>query len=99
MTTTPGISEEMLGPGQQDLLDDFVKEVEEEQSAINQAETQEQPETDQELIGGKFKNVDEVLKAYQEAERKLSEGRQETEQTETPDNWPETPDQYTRDIV
>ena len=98
MTTTPSPSPEMLGPGQQDLLDDFVKEVEEEQSAINQTETQEQPETDEELIGGKFKNVDEVLKAYQEAERKLSEGKQETEQTETPDNWPETPDDYTRDV-
>ena len=99
MTTTPGPDlKEMLGPGQEDLLDDFVKEVEEEQAALNQTETQEQPETDEELIGGKFKNVDEVLKAYQEAERKLSEGKQETEQTETPDNWPETPEEYTRDI-
>ena len=98
MTTTPSPSPEMLGPGQQDLLDDFVKEVEEEQSAINQTETQEQPQTDEELIGGKFKNVDEVLKAYQEAERKLSEGKQETEQTETPDNWPEKPEDYTREV-
>ncbi len=99
MTTTPGPElKDMLGPGQEDIFDDFVKEVEEEQAALNQTETQEQPETDEELIGGKFKNVDEVLKAYQEAERKLSEGKQETEQTETPDNWPETPEEYTRDI-
>ena len=99
MTTTPGPElKDMLGPGQEDIFDDFVKEVEEQQSAINQTETQEQPETDQELIGGKFKNVDEVLKAYQEAERKLSERGNETEQTETPDNWPETPEEYTRDI-
>ena len=99
MTTTPGPDlKDMLGPGQEDIFDDFVKEVEEQQSAINQTETQEQPETDEELIGGKFKNVDEVLKAYQEAERKLSERGNETEQTETPDNWPETPEEYTRDI-
>jgi len=98
MTTTPGVSEDMLGPGQQDILDDFVKEVEEEQSAINQAETQEQPEPDENLIGGKFKSQDDLLKAYQEAERKLSEGKQETQETEAPDNWPEKPEDYTRDV-
>lgn len=99
MTTTPGPDlKEMLGPGQEDLLDDFVKEVEEEQAALNQTETQEQPETDEELIGGKFKSQDDLLKAYQEAERKLSEGKQETEQTETPDNWPEKPEDYTREV-
>ena len=99
MTTTPGPElKDMLGPGQEDIFDDFVKEVEEEQSAINQTETQEQPETDEELIGGKFKSQDDLLKAYQEAERKLSEGKQETEQTEAPDNWPEKPEDYTREV-
>ena len=97
MTTTP--SPEMLGPGQQDLLDDFVKEVEEEQAALNQTETQEQPETDEELIGGKFKNVDEVLKAYQEAERKLSEGKQETEETPQPYTDQQVTDFFGEDLV
>ena len=97
MTTTP--SPEMLGPGQQDLLDDFVKEVEEEQAALNQTETQEQPETDEELIGGKFKNVDEVLKAYQEAERKLSERGNETEETPQPYTDQQVTDFFGEDLV
>jgi len=100
MTTTPGPElKDMLGPGQEDIFDDFVKEVEEEQSAINQTETQEQPETDQELIGGKFKNVDEVLKAYQEAERKLSEGKQETQETPQPYTDQQVTDFFGEDLV
>ena len=100
MTTTPGPElKDMLGPGQEDIFDDFVKEVEEEQSAINQAETQEQPETDEELIGGKFKNVDEVLKAYQEAERKLSEGKQETQETPQPYTDQQVKDFFGEDLV
>ena len=100
MTTTPGPElKDMLGPGQEDIFDDFVKEVEEEQSAINQAETQEQPETDEELIGGKFKNVDEVLKAYQEAERKLSEGKQETQETPQPNTDQQVTDFFGEDLV
>jgi hypothetical protein len=100
MTTTPGPElKDMLGPGQEDIFDDFVKEVEEEQSAINQAETQEQPETDEELIGGKFKNVDEVLKAYQEAERKLSEGKQETQETPQPYTDQQVTDFFGEDLV
>lgn len=100
MTTTPGPElKDMLGPGQEDIFDDFVKEVEEEQSAINQTETQEQPETDQELIGGKFKNVDEVLKAYQEAERKLSEGKQETQETPQPYTDQQVKDFFGEDLV
>ena len=99
MTTTPSPSPEMLGPGQQDLLDDFVKEVEEEQSAINQTETQEQPETDEELIGGKFKSQDDLLKAYQEAERKLSEGKQETQETPQPYTDQQVTDFFGEDLV
>ena len=99
MTTTPGPEvKDMLCPGQEDIFDDFVKEVEEQQANINQPETQDQPETNEELIGGKFKNVDEVLKAYQEAERKLSEGKQETPESQAPDNWPEKPEEYTREL-
>ena len=100
MTTTPGPElKDMLGPGQEDIFDDFVKEVEEEQAALNQTETQEQPETDEELIGGKFKNVDEVLKAYQEAERKLSEGKQETQETPQPYTDQQVTDFFGEDLV
>ena len=100
MTTTPGPDlKDMLGPGQEDIFDDFVKEVEEEQAALNQTETQEQPETDEELIGGKFKNVDEVLKAYQEAERKLSERGNETEETPQPYTDQQVTDFFGEDLV
>ena len=100
MTTTPGPDlKEMLGPGQEDLLDDFVKEVEEEQAALNQTETQEQPETDEELIGGKFKSQDDLLKAYQEAERKLSERGNETEETPQPYTDQQVTDFFGEDLV
>ena len=100
MTTTPGPElKDMLGPGQEDIFDDFLKEVEEEQAALNQTETQEQPETDEELIGGKFKNVDEVFKAYQEAERKLSEGKQETQETPQPYTDQQVTDFFGEDLV
>tara|TARA_B100001113_G_scaffold30748_2_gene22095 strand:+ start:572 stop:1477 length:906 start_codon:yes stop_codon:yes gene_type:complete len=99
MTTTPGPEvKDMLGPGQEDIFDDFVKEVEEQQANINQPETQDQTETNEELIGGKFKSTDDLLKAYQEAERKLSEGKQETQESQAPDNWPEKPEEYTREL-
>tara|TARA_B100002019_G_C21184177_1_gene555296 strand:+ start:535 stop:1155 length:621 start_codon:yes stop_codon:yes gene_type:complete len=47
-----------------------------------QQETQEQQ--DEELIGGKFKSADDLLKAYQELEKKLGSGQtEETEESES----------------
>ena len=100
MTTTPGPElKDMLGPGQEDIFDDFVKEVEEEQAALNQTETQGQPETDEELIGGKFKSQEDLLKAYQEAERKLSERSNETEETPQPYTDQQVTDFFGEDLV
>ena len=46
-----------------------------------QQETQEQQE---DLIGGKFKSADDLLKAYQELEKKLGSGQtEETEESES----------------
>lgn len=48
--------------------------------AENQQQEQQQP--DEDLIGGKFRNPDELLKAYQELEKKLGSGEQTEESVE-----------------
>lgn len=47
-------------------------------------EQQEAQEQQEDLIGGKFKNADDLLKAYQELEKKLGSGQtEETEESES----------------
>ena len=68
MTTTPNSApqistpeasaEGMVGPGQEGLLEDFLKE---------------QESGGEELIAGKFRNQDERLKGYEELQRKLGQ--------------------------
>ena len=65
MTTTPdspqitspeAAAEGIVAPGQEDLLNEFIQEQEAEQEP--------------DLIGGKFRSQEDLLKAYQELERK-----------------------------
>lgn len=68
MTTTPQLTtpegiEGMVAPGQENILEEFVKE----------QETQEP-----ELLLGKFRSQDDLAKAYQELEKKLGQPKQET---------------------
>jgi hypothetical protein len=67
MTTTPQLTtpegiEGMVAPGQENILEEFVKE----------QETQEP-----ELLLGKFRSQDDLAKAYQELEKKLGQPKQE----------------------
>ena len=77
MTTTPdspqitspeAAQEGMVAPGQEDLLNEFIQEQEAEQEP--------------DLIGGKFRSQEDLLKAYQELERKQG---QQPEQADTAD--------------
>lgn len=67
--TSPEAAEEgMVAPGQEDLLNEFIQEQEAEQEP--------------DLIGGKFRSQEDLLKAYQELERKQG---QQPEQADTAD--------------
>ena len=77
MTTTPdspqitspeAAAEGIVAPGQEDLLNEFIQEQEAEQEP--------------DLIGGKFRSQEDLLKAYQELERKQG---QQSEQADTAD--------------
>ena len=77
MTTTPdspqitspeAAAEGIVAPGQEDLLNEFIQE--------------QQAEQEPDLIGGKFRSQEDLLKAYQELERKQG---QQPEQTDTAD--------------
>lgn len=53
---------------------------------LNEAEQQEQAQEQQDLIAGKFRSTDDLLKAYQELEKKLgSRGYDAAEDTEVED--------------
>jgi len=69
--TTPEAAEEgMVAPGQEDLLNEFIQEQEAEQEP--------------DLIGGKFRSQEDLLKAYQELERKQGQQPEQTETAEEP---------------
>ena len=102
MTTTPNNQtdlSEMVAPGQEDLIDSFVKEVEQEQEGL---QTPEQTESqDQEtLLAGKYKTQEDLETAYLNAQKKiqeLSEGKQQEEPLRyTPEEAAET---YGKEMV
>jgi len=69
--TTPEAAEEgMVAPGQEDLLNEFIQEQEAEQEP--------------DLIGGKFRSQEDLLKAYQELERKQGQQPEQAETAEEP---------------
>ena len=75
MTTTPQLTtpegiEGMVAPGQENILEEFVKE----------QETQEP-----ELLLGKFRSQEDLAKAYQELEKKLGQPKQEADPEPSPD--------------
>ncbi|QTP86395.1 capsid assembly protein [Synechococcus phage S-SRP02] len=82
MTATPQATDELqalIGPGQQDLFDEFVQEVEQQQAEIAAAEQQAQADDEQQLLAGKFKSTEELEKAYLEAQRLISQRGQQSQ--------------------
>lgn len=80
MTATPQATDDLkalIGPGQQDLFDEFVQEVEQQQAEIAAAERQAGSDDEQQLLAGKFKNAEELEKAYLEAQRLISQRGQQ----------------------
>jgi hypothetical protein len=69
LSTAEATQESMVAPGQEALLEDFVKE---------QEAAQQDQETEKLL--GKFNTADELARAYQELERKLGQRSQPTQE-------------------
>ena len=82
MTTTPGNSPQlsapeaatdgMVAPGQENILEDFIAE--------------QQQEQEPELLAGKFRNQEELLKGYEELQRKMG---QQSDQAADPNPSPQ----------
>jgi len=79
MTATPIADQReelqaLVGPGQQDVFDEFIEEVGQQQAEIAAA-TEASAEDDDEpkLLAGKFKNTEELEKAYLEAQKLISQ--------------------------
>ena len=102
MTTTPNNQpdlSEMVAPGQEDLIDSFVKEVEQEQEGLQTPE-QTEPQDQETLLAGKYKTQEDLEAAYLNAQKKiqeLSEGKQQEEPLRyTPEEAAET---YGKEMV
>jgi len=102
MTTTPNNQtdlSEMVAPGQEDLIDNFVKEVEQEQEGLQTPE-QTEPQDQETLLAGKYKTQEDLEAAYLNAQKKiqeLSEGKQQEEPLRyTPEQAAET---YGKEMV
>ena len=84
-------AEGLIAPGQEELA----------QQLMGEPEPQPEPQQDSELIGGKFKTNEDLLRAYQELERKQSQSSTDSAEASTPDGY--TPEQavdvYGEDIV
>ena len=95
MTTTPSTEDlrAMVGPGQEDVFDQFLAELDEQNKAIAAADDQ-QPDTEAgdqpKLLAGKFKSAEELEKAYLEAQKLI--GRKGPQSSE-----PEAPTSLTRE--
>lgn len=94
MTATPTPElQTMLAPGQEDMIDGFLEELEQEQAQL----AEPQQEEEQQLLAGKFKSVEDLEKAYQEAQRLISQRGQKGPEPE--ESEPElTPAQYTPEL-
>tara|TARA_R100000458_G_C8268097_1_gene242960 strand:- start:644 stop:1519 length:876 start_codon:yes stop_codon:yes gene_type:complete len=102
MTTTPSNQpdlSDMVAPGQEDLIDNFVKEVEQEQEGLQTLE-QTEPQDQETLLAGKYKTQEDLEEAYLNAQKKiqeLSEGKQQEEPLRyTPEEAAET---YGKEMV
>lgn len=101
MTTTPEQLQSMVAPGQEDALDEFLKELEEQNAALADEEEAPNEEAPGEpaLLAGKFKTREDLERGYLELQRKLGERGQGpgAEGSSAAQAGP-TPDQYTPEL-
>lgn len=100
MTTTTDNAElkALLGPGQEDVFDQFLEEVQQQEAEITAAEQQAEGGGDdagEQLLAGKFKNTEELERAYLEAQKLISQRGQQPPAEEPAGP---TPEQYTPEL-
>lgn len=97
MTATPRPElQDLVAPGQDDLIDGFLEELEQEQQQLNaQPDSTDDGEA---LLAGKFKSTEELEKAYLEAQKLISQRGQQPAQSEPEPQAAITPDQYTPEL-
>jgi hypothetical protein len=99
MTTTTDSTADLralVGPGQEDVFDQFLAEVNEQEAEIAAAEQGQADEgEDEQLLAGKFKSTEELEKAYLEAQKLISSRGQQP--APEPAAGP-TPEQYTPEL-
>jgi hypothetical protein len=94
MTMTPAPElQDMLAPGQEDMIDGFLEELEEEQTQLNTSA----PAAEESLLAGKFKSTEELERAYLEAQKLISSRGQQAPEPAA-DEPAFTPDQYTPEL-
>jgi hypothetical protein len=79
VTNAPEL-QDLLAPGQEDLIDGFLEELEQEQQELNSEPEQQ----DQQLLAGKFKSTEELEKAYLEAQKLISQRGQQPAEEQPP---------------
>jgi hypothetical protein len=92
MTPAPEL-QDMLAPGQEDMIDGFLEELEEEQAQLNTPA----PAAEESLLAGKFKSTEELERAYLEAQKLISSRGQQPPEPAA-DEPAFTPDQYTPEL-
>ena len=102
MTETPTADlQNMVAPGQEGVVDQFFEELQQQNAAIAEAETEQQAAEEPQLLAGKFKSPQDLEKAYQELQRKLGQrGQDPTVKDSLTDDEPAspTPEQYTPEL-
>lgn len=94
MTMSPAPElQDMLAPGQEDMIDGFLEELEEEQAQQNTPA----PAEEQQLLAGKFKSTEDLERAYLEAQKLISSRGQQAPEPATAEPAP-TPEQYTPEM-
>jgi len=92
MTATPEL-QDMLAPGQEDMIDGFLEELEEEQAQLDTPS----PAAEETLLAGKFKSTEDLERAYLEAQKLISSRGQQVPEPAAAEPAP-TPDQYTPEL-
>lgn len=90
----------LVGPGQEDVFDQFIEEVGQQEAEIAAAERaqvdESQADDGEQLLAGKFRSAEELEKAYLEAQKLISSRGQEPPRPAEETQF--TPEQYTPDL-
>lgn len=101
MTTSTPDLQELLAPGQESIANEFLEELEQGQSEqdaphpLDHALADMQGDQSEQLLAGKFKNTEELEKAYLEAQKLISQRGQQPPADEPASPAPE---QYTPEL-